>query len=348
MVAIKIIGKVRRSLEKAARKNSRDAARPRPGDSESIEHISIHQREPLPIPKSMMSGGSPGDEKDDQAGKPTSEQDAAKETDSSTDSTKTSVKSSQRSQRLTREDGPNDSQPGVIDRGKSTSRPKRPMLSFRNVAIEGIPQRFGRLVDASFELNAGELGIIHYSSSVSLPIADLAVGLLAPLHGEILFQGKCWNKLAPNLDASRRGRTSRVFAQWGWVSNLTIAENITLSQRHHTSRPLNEIDAEANELSKKFGFEGLPDTRPAFVSVEDSVRSQWVRAFLGKPELVILERPLRENFSPYTSALQSEVKQACERGGAVLWMTSRLEVLHEMEFQDVKRWEVRGAGIFPV
>ena len=52
-------------------------------------------------------------------------------------------------------------------------------------------------------------------------------------------------------------------------------------------------------------------------------RASIVRAFVGSPDLILLEEPIGEGMEELTSALIDLVSQACERGAAVIWFSQQ-------------------------
>ncbi|MCX6357240.1 MAG: hypothetical protein NT045_05095, partial [Candidatus Aureabacteria bacterium] len=145
-----------------------------------------------------------------------------------------------------------------------------PILEFVDVKVAATPFGHAGLSHASARFLPGSLTLIRVEpGNEQLPVADLAEGLLCPGHGRVLFQGEEWTAMPSERVLQQRARTGRVFDGRGWISNLNVIENVTLSQRHHTRRPLVEILAEAGELAGAFGLGELPKTRPALVPQRD-------------------------------------------------------------------------------
>ncbi len=127
--------------------------------------------------------------------------------------------------------------------------------------------------------------------------------------------------------ATLRGRIGRVFDAVGvgalgngWVSHLDVDENVMLAQRHHTRRPSSEIEAEAAKLARMFGLPGLPRGRPAQARIPDLQRAACVRAFIGTPDLILLERPEQGVYPEIMPPLINAVRSARARGAAVVWL----------------------------
>jgi len=196
------------------------------------------------------------------------------------------------------------------------------ILEFREVTIEPRHPYDMGLGGVSFSLAPGDLLAIEVEKGHGRnPLADTAEGLAEPDRGAVLFRGRDWASLPAGVSAEERGRIGRVFETGGWVSNLNIDENITLAQRHHTLRPIEEIAAEGERLARAVGLPGLPAVRPAAAKRPERRTAEWVRAFIGEPALIILEHPMNDAYTSSLSALAGAVETARARGAAVLWLS---------------------------
>ena len=72
------------------------------------------------------------------------------------------------------------------------------------------------------------------------------------------------------------------------------------------------------EFARLFGLPGLPRGRPGNVRRGDLRRAACIRAFLGRPAFIILERPVRGVYA-LLPPLLTAVHSARKRGCAVLW-----------------------------
>ena len=130
--------------------------------------------------------------------------------------------------------------------------------------------------EVTLQLRAGELLMVQVEpGNEQLPLTDAALGLTPPERGRTLFMGTDWQDAAPDTALEMRARIGRVFDHSGWISNLDVIENITLAQRHHTRRPIAEINAEAQQMARQFGLAGVPAGRPANVPRRDLRRAEW-------------------------------------------------------------------------
>lgn len=194
------------------------------------------------------------------------------------------------------------------------------ILNFSNVTVSSSSAYETGLTGVCFELRAGDLLLVRIErENERLPLADASQGLLQPDRGEVSFLGEDWADLTCDKAAARRGKIGRLFDDEGWISDLDVDENILLSQLHHTNRTEAEIMDEALKFARVFGLPGLPRGRPGKVRRWDLRKAACIRAFLGKPVLIILEQPVRGVYADFIAPLLDAVQSARRRAAAVLW-----------------------------
>ena len=156
-------------------------------------------------------------------------------------------------------------------------------------------------------------------------IADAAAGLAAPSAGQVRFLDRDWAEMSTLHASAMRGRIGHVFADGNGLDGLGLLDNILLPQLYHTRRAADKLRDEAARLATLFGLPGLPLGKPAAVSPADLQRAACVRAFLGRPQLLILEHPADGGPAQLLEALVNAVRAARDRGAAVLWFTDDRE-----------------------
>lgn len=198
--------------------------------------------------------------------------------------------------------------------------PHEIVAQLREVSMGVVPPYDAGLADATLTLRRGELLLVLLEHGCwSHPLADVLSGLVPVDQGAVEVFGAAWTNWSPDRQARARGRIGRVFERRGWMSNLDVDENVTLSERHHTVRPVEEIYAEARELARLADLAELPSARPALVGREALRRAEWVRAALGSPWLALLERPGRDLARGWRPACARLVQRLRGQGAAVVW-----------------------------
>jgi phospholipid/cholesterol/gamma-HCH transport system ATP-binding protein len=219
-----------------------------------------------------------------------------------------------------------------------------PILNFAEVTIRSSLQYETGLSDASFALSPGDLLLVRIErENERLPLADAAQGLLGGDQGTISFLGEDWRELSADRAAAQRGKIGRLFDDEGWISDLDVDENILLAQLHHTDRSEAEIMDEALTLARVFGLPGLPRGRPGEARRWDLRKAACIRAFLGRPTLIIIEQPIRGVYADVTAPLLNAVQSARRRAAAVLWMVTDPQTWKTAAVQATARARMRGS-----
>ncbi len=205
-----------------------------------------------------------------------------------------------------------------------------PILRFSNVTVEADEHYDSAIWDVSFSVSPGQLVLVRLDATHAvLPLADAAQGLVEPGEGIVEFCGENWSAMQAPRVAEVRGKIGRIFQNRAWISNLDIEENLFLSQEYHTRRRESEIAREAAGLARLFGLPGIPRGRPAQIRPPDLQRAACVRAFLGQPQLLILETPTTAAPPDLKAALINACRDARARGAGILWTTSELSVWND-------------------
>lgn len=224
-----------------------------------------------------------------------------------------------------------------------------PILEFADVTIAAAPLGHAGMTRVNARFMPGTLTFIRAEEGgEQAPIAGIAEGLLPLEEGRVLFMGEDWAAMPPERALQRRARIGRVFDGCGWISNLSVEENVALSLRHHTRRPGDQILGEAGTLARAFGMSEVPKIRPALVPHRDLRRAEWVRAFLGSPLLILLEYPMRGVPAGHLPRLIAAVREACARKATVLWLTDNDRVERHAELPPAARYTMRGATLAAV
>lgn len=218
------------------------------------------------------------------------------------------------------------------------------ILEYDNVTFVG-----GRVYDSGVSgirltVGPGELAIVLLERErIHLPLADLAAGILDPDDGHVRFRGLDWSVVAPDAAADLRGSIGRMFEGNPWIYGVEMDQNIMLAQMHHTHRSATDVIKEAESLSRIFDLPGLPLHLPSTVRGKDLVRAGCVRAFMGKPDLLVLERPTAGVYPELLPPLLNKLRAERDRGAAVLWLTDNSEVWDNPGVRPTLRYQMYGA-----
>jgi phospholipid/cholesterol/gamma-HCH transport system ATP-binding protein len=226
---------------------------------------------------------------------------------------------------------------------------RREILSFSAVSLVADPLGGGESVDVSFKLLGGELSLIRIERQrQGTALGDACTGLTLPRKGQVNFLGKDWSQLPPDIANAMRGRIGRVFARGSWLGHLPLLDNILLPQLHHTRRPLTELRDEAGLLARSFGLPGVPLGSPNDSLPADLQRADCVRAFMGQPFLILLEEQRTGCFKEIMPNLIDAIRQARNRGAAVMWLTADKFIWRDKSIPATRRYRLAGRKLMEV
>jgi phospholipid/cholesterol/gamma-HCH transport system ATP-binding protein len=142
-----------------------------------------------------------------------------------------------------------------------------------------------------------------------------------------------------------RGLIGRVLADPGWLPFLDATTNILLPQLHHTRVARDVLLTQAAGLADEFGLPGLPAGSIARLAPEDLARAGLVRAFLGRPKLVVLESPVQGLFADMIAPLLRRIAEVHDHGGAAIWLTRSRLVWDDRTFPASQRLRLGYQGL---
>jgi phospholipid/cholesterol/gamma-HCH transport system ATP-binding protein len=226
---------------------------------------------------------------------------------------------------------------------------QRVILRFDDTVLTSTSGGVAESDEFSLSVCSGELVLIRLARlAQTAAFADACAGIIQPSSGAVSFLGRNWPELSPDQANALRGRIGRVFKTGNWINHLSIMDNILLPQRHHTRRSGRQLYHDAGELSQKFGLPGLPLGLPGDFTEADLQRAACVRAFMGRPLLILLEEPTSGIFREIISALMTAIRQARERGAAVIWLTRKDLIWHDQTLPVTQRFRLVAGKLMEV
>ncbi len=174
----------------------------------------------------------------------------------------------------------------------------------------------------SFTVPRGGALWIPDGGDAGLAWLDWLTGIESPPAGVVFWKGVEWRQRGPDEAAAERGRMGCVFAAGGLLANLDMDENAWLPARCHRRAGAAEA---IEKWARFFHCWPLPQERAPAVRERDRRRIQWIRALAGNPEMLIVERPLRDVPGDDRALFLQAVREARAGGGAVVWLDETMD-----------------------
>jgi phospholipid/cholesterol/gamma-HCH transport system ATP-binding protein len=223
------------------------------------------------------------------------------------------------------------------------------ILEFEGVGFSDESDVSPQLTGVDLKVSASDLVFILLErNNTALPLCDLAQGLLSSTEGTIKFMGERWEDMSPSSQSDQRGRIGRVFHGRGWISSLTVCDNIILGQMFHASSKENDVVAQANELAHELELDSIPMVRPDTLRSDNLKKYQWVRALLGTPSLLLLQYPESSVKDSDVQRLAKLVERMREKGMAVIWTTLDTKLFEDKNINASLRYRMNDNEMIPI
>lgn len=164
------------------------------------------------------------------------------------------------------------------------------------IAVDGLRTQFGSQViheGLEFRVRRGEvMGVVGGSGTGKSVLMRTIIGLIRPAAGRIVVLGQDTSGLSQRDAEALQQRWGVLFQDGALFSSLTVAENISVPLREHSSLPP-RLQREMVEL--KISLAGLPPEAankfPSELSGGMRKRAGLARALALDPEILFLDEP---------------------------------------------------------
>jgi len=163
------------------------------------------------------------------------------------------------------------------------------------IAVEDLTLAFGSFVvmrDLTFEIESGEIfAVMGGSGSGKSTLLRHLIGLLRPSAGTIRIEGRALWAMDEGERAALLRRTGVLYQKGALWSTMTLAENVALPLREHTSLSSQDVDRVASLKLALVGLRGFESFRPHEISGGMRKRAALARAIALDPSILFFDEP---------------------------------------------------------
>jgi phospholipid/cholesterol/gamma-HCH transport system ATP-binding protein len=163
------------------------------------------------------------------------------------------------------------------------------------IEIRDLTMAFGSFVvmrDINVRIHQGEVFVIMGGSGCGKStLLRHLIGLKAPAHGEILYDGESFWSAAEERRRERLRAFGVLFQSGALWSSMTLAENVALPLGEYTDLPATDIRDIALLKLALVGLKGFEDYYPAEISGGMCKRAGLARALALDPDILFFDEP---------------------------------------------------------
>ena len=197
------------------------------------------------------------------------------------------------------------------------------MIRLNNItrSFNGPKGKVIALNDVTMSLEPGELLSVKGPSGCGKSTLLLtAAGMLKPDSGKVLYQEKDnpYDLTPDKRSKLRADLIGFVFQQYHLIPYLTVKENIIMPS---LIAAVDDPDALAHELIRKFGLEARTDHVPSQLSTGERQRTALARALFNNPKVIMADEPTGNLDDDNADIVFNHLNSYVEEGGSVLLVT---------------------------
>src|SRR5262244_1040196 len=163
------------------------------------------------------------------------------------------------------------------------------------ITVTDLTMAYGSFViqhDLTFTIQPGEIFIIMGGSGCGKStLLRHLIGLLAPAHGEVLYDGQNFWAAPPEEREVMKRRFGVLYQSGALWSSMTLAENVALPLGEYTGLSPGEIRDIVSLKLALVGLAGFEDFYPSEISGGMRKRAGLARAMALDPDILFFDEP---------------------------------------------------------
>lgn len=194
--------------------------------------------------------------------------------------------------------------------------------NFRNIAA---------LSNVELHLKPGEVhALLGENGAGKSTLINLIVGTFEPSAGELMVNGKTYNKMNPAL--ARELGIASVFQEFSLVPDLTVLENLFLAREKSGRLFLKKaaMRAEAQQLLEELEFHVPLDAMVGHLSRAQRQMIEIAKALRLAPKILILDEPTASLTDGEAEKLFRTIRRLKEKGVGIIYVSHRMAELRNL------------------
>ena len=176
----------------------------------------------------------------------------------------------------------------------------------------------------SFSVQKGEIiGLLGPNGAGKTTTISMVLGVLEPSEGTIHIAG--FDVQKERTQAMKRTNFAAVYAQL--PGNLTVKQNLNVFGRIYE---VENLQTRIQHVMKEMDLTRFENTKAGVLSSGEQTRVTLAKAFLNKPELLLLDEPTASLDPSSAQLMREKIKAYADAGGAVLWTSHNMHEVTDM------------------
>jgi ABC-type sugar transport system ATPase subunit len=180
-------------------------------------------------------------------------------------------------------------------------------ISLNRITLYGKGQNKEILLnDVSLDIKPGEfLTLTGPINSGKSRILRIIAGLTEADSGTVLFNEKTLNEFSPKYE-----NLAMVFRSQALYPHLTVRKNLEFGLKL-ANIPQNIINARITEIENLLDISSIMNAKPTTLPISERQLAALARAFVKRPQVLILDEPISDLDSQLKIKIQSVIKRFC-------------------------------------
>ncbi|OGG59738.1 heme ABC exporter, ATP-binding protein CcmA [Candidatus Kaiserbacteria bacterium RIFCSPHIGHO2_01_FULL_56_24] len=195
------------------------------------------------------------------------------------------------------------------------------------LVVKDLKKRYGdteAVKGISFSVQKGEIiGLLGPNGAGKTTTISMVLGVLEPSEGTIHIAG--FDVQKERTQAMKRTNFAAVYAQL--PGNLTVKQNLNVFGRIYE---VENLQTRIQHVMKEMDLTRFENTKAGVLSSGEQTRVTLAKAFLNKPELLLLDEPTASLDPSSAQLMREKIKAYADAGGAVLWTSHNMHEVTDM------------------